>query len=43
MGEKKFCIDCVDYPVCMSSGRCADDEPCDDYKGDTDPAEPGND
>lgn len=43
MGEKKFCIDCVDYSVCMLSGRCADDEPCDDYKEDTDPAEPGND
>ena len=42
MDEKKYCIDCVEYPVCSLAGRCADDEPCDDYKEDTDPEELGN-
>lgn len=42
MGEKKYCIDCVDYAVCMLAGRCADDEPCEDFKEETDLEEPGN-
>lgn len=40
--EKKMCIDCVDYPVCSLSGRCADDEPCECFQEETDPEEPGN-
>lgn len=42
MKEKKMCIDCVDYPVCCLSGRCADDEPCEYFQEETDPEEPGN-
>lgn len=43
MNEKKMCIDCVDYPVCCLSGRCADDEPCEYFhQEETDPEEPGN-
>lgn len=41
--EKRLCIDCVDYPVCGLNGRCADDEPCEYFVEETDPAEPGND
>jgi hypothetical protein len=37
-----MCIDCVDYPVCCLSGRCADDEPCGYFQEETDPEEPGN-
>lgn len=40
--EKKMCIDCVDYPVCCLSGRCADDGPCEYFQEETDPEEPGN-
>lgn len=39
MGNK-YCIDCVNYPVC--DGACADDEICEDFVEDTDPEEPGN-
>lgn len=41
MNEKKMRIDCVDYPVCCLSGRCAD-EPCEYFQEETDPEEPGN-
>lgn len=37
MNEKKMCIDCVDYPVCCLSGRCADDEPCEYFQEETEP------
>lgn len=42
MDEKKMCIDCVEYPVCSLSGRCDDDEPCENFQEETEPAEPGN-
>lgn len=42
MNEKKMCIDCVDYPACCLSGRCADDEPCEYFQEETDLEEPGN-
>lgn len=39
--EKKYCIDCYDYPECVLAGVCADDDACEDFK-ETDPEEPGN-
>lgn len=40
MGEK-YCIDCVDYPLCVRAGQCADDLPCEFFQEITDPEEPG--
>ena len=42
MEEKKMCIDCVEYPVCVLAGRFADAEPCEYFVEEADPAEPGN-
>lgn len=42
MEEKRYCIDCVEYPVCLLAGRYADANPCEYFIEETDPAEPGN-